>query len=93
MPEEAEPQRTEHGRLRHSQGDRPTGEAFRDRERPLEIYRDLETDNWVYIGPRGRTHIFTQDQKHHTSFRTTRHGRQQRVQSGRWIRIDSIEQE
>jgi hypothetical protein len=90
MPEQTEherTERTEHGRRRHLQGDRPTREAFRDRGNPREIYHDRETGYWVYVGLRGRTHIFTVEGKHHTSFRTTKRGRQQRVQSGRWVRV------
>jgi hypothetical protein len=40
--------RTEHGELRHEQGDRPTREAFRDRQNPQEVYLDLETGNMIY---------------------------------------------
>lgn len=82
-------ERTEHGAQRHEQGDRPTQEAFRDRENPREIYQDLETNNMIYVGLRGRTHVFTPEGKHHTSFRTTKRGRQQRLRQGRWIRIET----
>ena len=53
------PERTDHGRHRHARGDRPTREAFGDRDNPREVYRDNETDNWVYVGPRGRTQVET----------------------------------
>jgi len=49
--------RTEHGELRHEQGDRPTREAFRDRQNPQEVYLDLGTGNTIYIGANGRTHF------------------------------------
>lgn len=84
-------ERTEHGWRRHLQGDRPTSEAIRDRETSREIYRDLETDNTIFVGPQGRTHIFTPDGKHHTSFRTQRRERQRNVQRGRWQGVDRSE--
>jgi hypothetical protein len=77
---------TEHGQERHHQDDRPTAEAFADWDNPREVYQDVESGYSVYRGVNGRTHIFTPDGRHHTSFRTTRRNRQQRVQSGRWIR-------
>ena len=80
-------ERTSHGHQRHAQADRPTQEAFRDRQNPRETYHDLDTGNWVFIGPRGRTHIFLPNGKHHTSFRTTKRARQRRVQSGKWIPV------
>lgn len=81
-------ERTEHGWRRHRQGDRPTSEAIRDRETSREIYRDLETDNTIFVGPQGRTHFFTPDGKHHTSFRTHHWERLRNVQRGRWQRVD-----
>jgi hypothetical protein len=45
----------------------------------------------IYVGINGRTHVFTPDGRHHTSFRTTRRNRQQRVQSGRWIPVQPQE--
>jgi hypothetical protein len=79
-------ERTEHGQERHQQDDRPTAEAFADRDTPREVYQDVESGYLIYVGVNGRTHIFTPDGRHHTSFRTTRRNRQQRVHSGRWIR-------
>jgi hypothetical protein len=79
-------ERTEHGQERHQQDDRPTAEAFADRDIPREVYQDVESGYLIYVGVNGRTHIFTPDGRHHTSFRTTRRNRQQRVHSGRWIR-------
>ncbi len=80
-------ERTEHGWRRHRQSDRPTREAFGDRQNPHEIYRDIETGNMIYVGPNGRTHVFTPGDKHHTSFYTTRLYRRKRVRRGRWIRL------
>jgi hypothetical protein len=80
-------ERTEHGQERHQQDDRPTAEAFQDRDNPHEVYHDVNSGYVIYVGLNGRTHVFTPDGRHHTSFRTTRRNRQQRIQSGRWMRI------
>ncbi len=80
-------ERTEHGQERHEQDDRPTSEAFQDRANPNEVYRDVDSGCTIYVGVHGRTHVFTPDGRHHTSFRTTRRNRQQRAQSGRWLRV------
>ena len=79
-------ERTEHGWERHQQGDRPTSQALQDREDPREIYLDTETGYTVFVGVNGRTHIFTQDGRHHTSFRTSKTGRRDRTLSGKWVR-------
>jgi hypothetical protein len=81
------PEHTPHGQTRHQQEDRPTEEAFRDRDNPEEIYEDQQTGNLIYVGPRGRTHVFLPDGRHHTSFRTTKSNRQLRVQTGKWMRV------
>ena len=82
-------ERTEHGQERHRQDDRPTAEAFQDREHSHEVYQDVDSGYTIYVGMNGLTHIFTPDGRHHTSFRTTRRNRQQRVQSGRWIQVQA----
>jgi hypothetical protein len=84
-------ERTEHGQERHQQDDRPTAEAFQDQAHPREVYHDVDSGYMIYVGANGRTHVFTPDGRHHTSFRTTRRNRQQRVQSGRWIRVQPQE--
>lgn len=80
-------ERTGHGEERHEQEDRPTSEAFQDQASPNEVYQDVDSGCTIYIGANGRTHVFTPSRRHHTSFRTTRRNRQQRAQSGRWIRV------
>ena len=84
-------ERTEHGQERHQQDDRPTAEAFQDQAYPREVYHDVDSGYVIYVGLNGRTHVFTPDGRHHTSFRTTRRNRRQRVQSGRWIRVQPQE--
>ena len=78
--------RTSHGSDRHSQGDRPTSEALQDRNNPREVYYDNHTGNTIYVGKNGRTHVFTPDGQHHTSFTTTRKNRIQRVIDEIWTR-------
>jgi len=59
---------------------------------------DLETDDWSgkdfgstdlkdYVGPKGRTHVFTPEGKHHTSFRTSNSNRAKRVRNEKWTRV------
>ncbi len=57
--------RTAHGWQRHREGTRPTAFAFQDRDNPEEVY-EQEDGRMVYVGKRGRTHIFDKD-SHHTS--------------------------
>lgn len=79
--------RTPHGEERHADAARPTSEAARDKAAAIEIYRDVRSDNYIFVGVRGRTHVFTADGQHHTSFRTTQSNREHRVAEGGWERI------
>jgi hypothetical protein len=83
--------RTSHGKSRHTDAGRPTSEAARDQAAAHEIYRDTESGNYLFIGLRGRTHVFTADGQHHTSFRTTQANRQKRMLEGKWERIERDE--
>jgi hypothetical protein len=83
--------RTRHGESRHEGSERPTAEAARDKEAAHEIYRDDESGFYVFIGPRGRTHVFTENGEHHTSFRTTAANRQRRLDEGKWERVSRDE--
>jgi hypothetical protein len=53
--------RTPLGEERHEGGERPTAEAAQDKESASEIYLDAESGLYVFIGPRGRTHVFTEE--------------------------------
>ena len=77
-------ERTPHGEERHEDESRPTSGALRDKAETREIYFDLESGYYVFIGERGRTHIFTIENLHHTSFRTTKRNRLERQMSGKW---------
>ncbi len=78
--------RTPHGRERHEGESRPTTESYNDKANPVEIYFDVETGYYIFIGMRGRTHVFTGEGLHHTSFRTTKSNRVERETSGKWER-------
>lgn len=79
--------RTPHGEERHEVESRPTSEAAEDKTNAAEIYFDVETGYYVFVGERGRTHIFTAEGFHHTSFRTTQKNRAERRKCGKWERI------
>ena len=79
--------RTPHGDERHAGASRPTSEAAADKETASEIYLDVETGYYVFIGVRGRAHVFTIKGLHHTSFRTSKRNRGERVTKGKWERI------
>ncbi len=76
--------RTSHGEERREDELRPTSEAFKDKSKANEIYFDIETDFYIFVGERGRTHIFNIENLHHTSFRTTKRNRFERQISGKW---------
>ena len=77
-------ERTPHGEIRHEDESRPTSGALHDKAKTKEIYFDIESGYYVFVGERGRTHIFTIENLHHTSFRTTRRNRLERQMSGKW---------
>ncbi len=79
--------RTPHGAQRHQEPDRPTSEAASDKATASEIYLDIESGYYIFIGSRGRTRIFTAAGQHQTSFRTTQGNRQRRVDEGKWVRL------
>jgi len=81
-------ERTQHGEERHEDESRPTSEALQDKAETNEIYLDIETGYYVFVGMRGRTHIFTIENLHHTSFRTTQKNRLERQFGGKWERIE-----
>ena len=80
--------RTEHGEERHEDIERPTSEAEQDKAAASEIYFDIESEYYVFVGEKGRTHIFTAKGEHHTSFRTTKRNRLERLETGKWERIE-----
>jgi hypothetical protein len=83
--------RTPHGRERHADAGRPTSEASSDRATASEIYLDVESGYYVFIGARGCTHVFTIEGLHQSSFRTTQRNRLARQTSGKWERRERAE--
>jgi hypothetical protein len=83
--------RTPHGEDRHADAGRPTSEAASDKATANEIYQDSESGFYIFVGPRGRTHVFMADGQHHTSFRTTQANRESRVSEGKWERLERDE--
>ena len=81
-------ERTEHGEQRHEDETRPTSEALKDKSASGEIYLDIETGFYIFVGEGGRTHIFTAESQHHTSFRTTKKNRSERRASGKWELVE-----
>jgi hypothetical protein len=77
-------ERTKHGQERHEDESRPTSESLQDKAAANEIYLDIESKYYIFIGEKGRTHIFTAEGLHHTSFRTTKRNRLERQTSGKW---------
>jgi len=81
-------ERTPHGKKRHEGEESPTSEAAKDKAEATEIYIDAETNYYIFVGAQGRTHIFTAENLHHTSFRTTQKNRFERQISCKWERIE-----
>ena len=81
-------ERTTHGEERHEDESRPTSGAAKDKSEATEIYFDVETSYYIFVGMRGRTHIFTAENSHHTSFPTTQKNRFERQISGKWERVE-----
>lgn len=79
--------RTPHGEVRHADAGRPSSWASSDKAASREVYKDNESGYYIFVGSRGRTHVFTVDGFHHTSFRTTRANRDKRRIEGKWTRI------
>ena len=47
-------ERTEHGEERHEDIERPTSEAEQDKAAASEIYFDIESEYYVFVGEKGR---------------------------------------
>ena len=88
--------RTQHSEVRHRNKARPASTALADALAAKEqsIYRDVEENTWVILGPRRRVHIFNDAGLHITSLsyppETIRH----RTTRGKWLRAkpDALEE-
>jgi hypothetical protein len=85
MAGEKRRRRTVHAQQRHREGDRPTAYAYQDKADPIEVY--IQRDGrMVYVGKKGRTHIFEGD-AHLTSFRMAKRARERKLERGYWQRL------
>lgn len=82
--------RTEHAKIRHAQGDRPTGEALKDARNvgAASLLFDERRQTWVVIGRRGRAHLFADKGRHVTSIRLDTGEVERKKGSGRWRSVD-----
>ena len=78
--------RTSHARDRHTQSERPTGDAMRDLSSASDdrFLWDTHRETAVVIGPRGRAHVFSTEGLHVTSLRLSPGELERKVERGRW---------
>jgi hypothetical protein len=82
--------RTQHASERHQDNDRPIRTAVRDADESSNdrIMWDTRHKTIVVLGPKGRTHMFTEDARHVTSIRLGNGELERKSQSKRWISLD-----
>lgn len=90
-----EERRTQHARVRHQEGDRPTRMALADfaRANPENLLFDTRKDTLVVVGDRGRAHVFNREGKLVTSIRYNPAAIEKRRQNGIWRRAAKEEVE
>jgi hypothetical protein len=78
--------RTQHGRQRHAEGDRPTRMALADlaRATPENLLYDVRRETLVVVGDRGRAHVFNLAGKLVTSVRYNPGVIEKRRKNGLW---------
>ena len=81
-----EERRTQHAKVRHREGDRPTRMALADfaRATPEDLFFDTRRDTLVVVGDRGRAHVFNREGKLVTSIRYNPAVIEKRRQNGMW---------
>ena len=81
-----EERRTQHAKVRHREGDRPTRMALADfaRANPENLLFDTRRDTLVVVGDRGRAHVFNREGKLVTSIRYNPAAIEKRRQNGIW---------
>jgi hypothetical protein len=79
--------RTRHSQDRHRNRQRPASTALRDALQATReaIYRDVEKQTWVVLGPKNRVHVFNDDGLHITSVVYPGETVQYRTQRGKWL--------
>jgi hypothetical protein len=78
--------RTQHSQDRHRNRQRPASTASKDalQASPEAIYRDVEKNTWVVLGPKNRVHIFNDKGLHVTSVIYPGETVRQRTSGGKW---------
>ncbi|MES1245451.1 MAG: hypothetical protein ABUT39_27855 [Acidobacteriota bacterium] len=81
-----EERRTQHARVRHREGDRPTRMALADfaRATPENLLFDTRRETLVVVGDRGRAHVFNREGKLVTSIRYNPAVIEKRRRNGLW---------
>jgi hypothetical protein len=81
-----EERKTQHARVRHREGDRPTRMALADfaRATPENLLFDTRRETLVVVGDRGRAHVFNKEGKLVTSIRYNPAVIEKRRQNGLW---------
>jgi hypothetical protein len=81
-----EERKTQHARVRHREGDRPTRMALADfaRATPENLLYDTRRETLVVVGDRGRAHVFNKEGKLVTSIRYNPAVIEKRRQNGMW---------
>lgn len=79
--------RTLHSQDRRREGCRPTSVAVRDAlgARPDRVYRDVEENTWVILGPKCRVHVFNDAGRHVTSVVYPGETVRGRTTKGKWV--------
>ena len=82
----ASPHRTRHAHDRHLSITRPTSSAFNDARNASEnqLFFDVVHSTVVVLGPRGRTHVFTEVGRHVTSLFLKPGDAERKQTRGRW---------
>lgn len=87
--------RTRHSEVRHRNRTRPASSALADAlaAKDHSIYRDVEENTWVVLGPRNRVHIFNGEGLHITSLNYPAETIRHRTTRGKWLcpKTDALE--
>lgn len=80
--------RTVHSEVRHRNKARPASRALADAlsVKDHSIYRDVEENTWVVLGPRNRVHVFNDAGLHVTSLNYPPETIRHRTTRGKWLR-------
>ncbi|MEM7230794.1 MAG: hypothetical protein AAF517_01380 [Planctomycetota bacterium] len=87
--------RTQHSQDRHRERSRPASSALQDglSAKVDSVYRDVEEQTWVVVGPKNRVHVFNDEGLHVTSVAYPGETVRQRTTKGRWVSVQREEKE